>query len=108
MANYRLCRITMKHGNKRDIPELLLGEPAFCKDTGELYIGNGEGLPPTCIGSISEEQLRALEQQINEALKYAKKTSSTLETDLVANGVKVGSVSINNQGVNVKDVNKFV
>ena len=69
MANYRLCRITMKHGNKRDIPELLLGEPAFCKDTGELYIGNGEGLPPTRVGSISEEQL-------NDALGIS--VSSTL------------------------------
>lgn len=108
MSNYRLCRFTMKHGNKQDIPELLLGEPAFCKDTGEMFIGNGAGKEPTRIGSVGEEQVKALEEQVNQAIELAKKTASTLETDLVVNGTKLGSVSINSQGVSIKDVNNNV
>ena len=108
MSNYRLCRFTMKHGNKQDIPELLLGEPAFCKDTGEMFIGNGKGKEPTRIGSVGEEQVKALEEQVNQAIELAKKTASTLETDLVVNGTKLGSVSINSQGVSIKDANNSV
>ena len=108
MSNYRLCRFTMKHGNKQEMPELLLGEPAFCKDTGEMFIGNGKGKEPTRIGSVGEEQVKALEEQVNQAIELAKKTASTLETDLVVNGTKLGSVSINSQGVSIKDANNSV
>lgn len=103
MSNYRLCRFTMKHGNKQEMPELLLGEPAFCKDTGEMFIGNGVGKEPTRIGSVGEEQIKALEQQVNQAIELARKTASTLETDLIINGTKLGSVSINSLGISVKD-----
>ena len=108
MSTYRLCRFTMKHGNKQDIPELLLGEPAFCKDTGELYVGNGIGKEPTRVGSISEEQLKALEKQISDILELAKKMSSTLETDLMAGTEKLGKLTINSQGVNVSDIDNNV
>ena len=108
MSNYRLCRFTMKHGNKQEMPKLLLGEPAFCKDTGEMFIGNGEDKDPTRIGSVGEEQVKALEKQINDILELAKKTASTLETNLMSGDTKLGSVSISSQGVTVKDASNNV
>lgn len=39
-------KVLIKRGLKADLPEHLpLGEPAFCIDTGELFIGMGEGEP---------------------------------------------------------------
>lgn len=105
MSNYKLARITLKHGNKEDLPELCLGEPAYCKDTGDLYIGNEKGTPPTRIGSISEEQLEALENMLNEALNLAKKTSATVQTDILQGSEKVGSISIDTSGVHIRDIN---
>ena len=104
MSNYKLARITLKHGNKEDLPELCLGEPAYCKDTGDLYIGNEKGTPPTRIGSITEEQLKAFEERINEALELAKKTSSIFRADILQGVEKVGSITINTSGVSVRDV----
>src|SRR5574344_1062655 len=103
MSNYKLARITLKHGNKEDLPELCLGEPAYCKDTGDLYIGNEKGTPPTRIGSITEEQLEALENMLNEALNLAKKTSATVQTDILQGSEKVGSISIDTSGVHIRD-----
>ena len=103
MANYKLARITFKHGNKEDLPELCLGEPAYCKDTGDLYIGNEKGTPPTRIGSISEEQLQAFEARINEALELAKKTSAIFRADILQGVTKVGAITIDTSGVSVKD-----
>lgn len=103
MSNYKLARITLKHGNKEDLPELCLGEPAYCKDTGDLYIGNEKGTPPTRIGSITEEQLEAFEQRINEALELAKKTSAIFRADILQGLTKVGTVTIDTSGVSVKD-----
>lgn len=104
MSNYKLARITLKHGNKEDLPELCLGEPAYCKDTGDLYIGNEKGVPPTRIGGISEEQLEALERMLNEALELAKKTSAAVYTDILQGSDKVGSISIDTTGVHVRDI----
>ena len=104
MSNYKLARITLKHGNKEDLPELCLGEPAYCKDTGDLYIGNEKGMPPTRIGSITEEQLKAFEERINEALELAKKTSSIFRADILQGVEKVGTITINTSGVSVRDV----
>ena len=104
MSNYKLARITLKHGNKEDLPELCLGEPAYCKDTGDLYIGNEKGTPPTRIGSITEEQLKAFEESINEALELAKKTSSIFRADILQGVEKVGSITINTSGMSVKGV----
>ena len=103
MSNYKLARITVKHGNKKDLPELCLGEPAYCKDTGDLYIGNEKGMPPTRIGSITEEQLQAFEERINEALELAKKTSAIFRADILQGVTKVGTITIDTSGVSVKD-----
>lgn len=38
--------LKFKRGLFSNLPKKLeIGEPAYCYDTGELYIGNGEGLP---------------------------------------------------------------
>lgn len=38
--------LKFKRGTSRHLPEQLeIGEPAYCYDTGELYIGDEVGLP---------------------------------------------------------------
>lgn len=37
----RGTRVILFHGNVGAMPSLALGEPAFCVDTGQLFIGNG-------------------------------------------------------------------
>jgi hypothetical protein len=35
--------IKLKRGNKANLPSLSIGEPAFCLDTNELYVGTAGG-----------------------------------------------------------------
>lgn len=108
MANYK-ARLQLKHGKKADLPtDGRLAEPMYCTDTHELAIGNDKGEEYTFIGGVSKEQIEALERSINEAIELATKTASAIETDLIINGTKLGSVSINNLGISVKDNNNSV
>ena len=47
MSNNKQTRFSLRKGLKQDLPtNAPLGEPLFCADTGELYIGMGEGAKP--------------------------------------------------------------
>lgn len=52
--------IKIKRGLSKDLPvRMSLGEPAFCTDTGELYIGMGESLPPKkVVDSLNSDDFR--------------------------------------------------
>lgn len=55
--------IKIKRGLKQDLPNrLALGEPAFCVDTQEFYVGLGESLPPKAIHDprITDSILRSV------------------------------------------------
>lgn len=43
--------IQFKRGKKNDLPYGLEGEPLYCTDTNELYIGQGEGHAPKLINA---------------------------------------------------------
>ena len=46
MSNNKQTRFSLRKGLSSDLPNHApLGEPLFCTDTGELYVGMGEGLP---------------------------------------------------------------
>jgi hypothetical protein len=46
MSNNKQTRFSLRKGLKQDLPtNAPLGEPLFCTDTGEMYIGMGDGLP---------------------------------------------------------------
>lgn len=41
--------VQFKRGKKNDLPYGLEGEPLYCIDTNELYVGQGKDLPPKLI-----------------------------------------------------------
>lgn len=43
--------VQFKRGKKNDLPYGLEGEPLYCTDTNELYIGQGKDLPPKLINA---------------------------------------------------------
>ncbi|MFR5469972.1 MAG: hypothetical protein ACLTG7_00460 [Romboutsia sp.] len=43
--------IQFKRGKKNDLPYGLEGEPLYCTDTNELYVGQGKDLPPKLINA---------------------------------------------------------
>ncbi len=50
MSNNKQTRFSLRKGLKHDLPtHAPLGEPLFCADTGELYIGMGEGVKPQLV-----------------------------------------------------------
>ena len=47
MSNNKQTRFSLRKGLSRDLPtHAPLGEPLFCTDTKELYIGMGKGIKP--------------------------------------------------------------
>ena len=47
MSNNKQTRFSLRKGLSSDLPtHAPLGEPLFCTDTGELYVGMGEGAKP--------------------------------------------------------------
>lgn len=52
--------LQLKRGNQAELPALKAGEPAFCTDSGRLYLGNGTenliaGATVTAVGEIQPE-----------------------------------------------------
>lgn len=43
--------VQFKRGKKNDLPYGLEGEPLYCTDTNELYVGQGKDLPPKLINA---------------------------------------------------------
>lgn len=43
--------VQFKRGKKNDLPYGLEGEPLYCIDTNELYVGQGKDLPPKLINA---------------------------------------------------------
>ena len=53
---YNMTTILLKRGLKANIPaSASLGEPWYCTDTGELYIGQGNGIPLKRIGILIDD-----------------------------------------------------
>lgn len=52
-----MSRIQLRQGLKSELPKGLLGEPLFCTDTNELYIGKGENNDSEKIGVATLDEL---------------------------------------------------
>ena len=76
--------IRVKRGIKKDLPTRLpSGEPAFCVDTNELYIGMGDNEEPSLVGtnfSNSTIIINGVEQNVEELFKDLVSKVTTLET----------------------------
>lgn len=61
-------QISFKKGNKANLPSSApVGEPLFCLDTGELYVGMGEGIKPKPITNTElSSQLDTIEIKTNK------------------------------------------
>ena len=57
--------VQFKRGKKNDLPYGLEGEPLYCIDTNELYVGQGKDLPPKLINATKKIKLESL---INKTL----------------------------------------
>lgn len=56
MADVKTSTVRIKRGISSDLPsQAELAEPLFTTDTGELFIGQGEGKPPLKIGKSDYE-----------------------------------------------------
>lgn len=59
-------QISLKKGNKANLPSSApVGEPLFCLDTGELYIGMGEGIKPQPVTKKITEKLVEVSSQLD-------------------------------------------
>lgn len=96
----RKGQIQFKHGFAKDVPKRMsVGEPGFAVDTLDLYIGMGSNKSPVNITGGLREQIRAVQQQLEES------ETSNFQTDLIDTTTleKVGSVFIDTEGIKFVD-----
>lgn len=69
--------IQLRRGAKASLPTLADGEPGWCKDTKELYIGSVKVADEAVFGQITSLQNRAsnLENEIGKKLTASKAAS---------------------------------
>lgn len=65
--NNNVKSIRIKRGIKEDLPNRVpLGEPIFCVDTKELYVGMGDTLPPAKINNNTDNDIQNSMIEIGE------------------------------------------
>lgn len=93
--------IRVKRGIKKDLPTRLpSGEPAFCVDTNELYIGMGDNEEPSLVGtnfSNSTIIINDVEQNVEELFRDLVSKVTTLETKVTTLETNLNSF-INSKG----------
>ena len=94
MAN----KIQIRRGNKANLPTLSAGEPAFCTDTNQLFVGNGS----TNIEYAKQISVDSLNSQMNENTQNINnhKTESIYEQftvirDLTVEGIQTFALATN-------------
>lgn len=98
----RKGQIQFKHGFARDVPKRMsVAEPGFAVDTLDLYIGMGSTKPPVNITGGLREQIKAVQQQLEEF------GTRKFQTDLIDTTTleKVGSMFIDTEGIKFVDNN---
>ena len=96
----RKGQIQFKHGFARDVPKRMsVAEPGFSVDTLDLYIGMGSTKPPVNITGGLKEQIKAVQQQLEEF------GTRKFQTDLIDTTTleKVGSIFIDTEGIKFVD-----
>ncbi|MFR5470081.1 MAG: hypothetical protein ACLTG7_01005 [Romboutsia sp.] len=96
----RKGQIQFKHGFARDVPKRMsVAEPGFSVDTLDLYIGMGSTNPPVNITGGLKEQIKAVQQQLEEF------GTRKFQTDLIDTTTleKVGSIFIDTEGIKFVD-----
>ena len=96
----RKGQIQFKHGFARDVPKRMsVAEPGFSVDTLDLYIGMGSFYPPVNITGGLKEQIKAVQQQLEEF------GTRKFQTDLIDTTTleKVGSIFIDTEGIKFVD-----
>lgn len=96
----RKGQIQFKHGFARDVPKRMsVAEPGFAVDTLDLYIGMGSTKPPVNITGGLKEQIKAVQQQLEEF------GTRKFQTDLIDTTTleKVGSIFIDTEGIKFVD-----
>lgn len=98
----RKGQIQFKHGYAKDVPKRMsVAEPGFAVDTLDLYMGMGSTKPPVNITGGLREQIKTLQQQLQEF------GSKKFQTDLIDTTTleKVGSIFIDTEGIKFVDNN---
>lgn len=96
----RKGQIQFKHGFARDVPKRMsVAEPGFSVDTLDLYIGMGSTKPPVNITGELKEQIKAVQQQLEEF------GTRKFQTDLIDTTTleKAGMLFIDKEGIKFVD-----
>lgn len=96
----RKGQIQFKHGFAKDVPKRMsVAEPGFAVDTLDLYIGMGSTKAPVNITGGLREQIKAVQQQLEEF------GTRKFQTDLIDTTTleKVGSIFIDTEGIKFVD-----
>lgn len=68
-----MSQIKLKRGMKANLPSSLpLGEPAFCLDTQEMYVGQGKGKPLIKVNAQDFKEIDSKFEQTNTQLSNVK------------------------------------
>lgn len=96
----RKGQIQFKHGFARDVPKRMsVAEPGFAVDTLDLYIGMGSTKSPVNITGGLREQIKAVQQQLEEF------GTRKFQTDLIDTTTleKAGTLFIDKEGIKFVD-----
>ena len=75
-----MSQIKLKRGMKANLPSSLpLGEPAFCLDTQEMYVGQGKGKPLTKVNAQDFKEIDSKFKQTNAQLSELANKGTTVE-----------------------------
>lgn len=86
--------VQFKRGTKDKMPYGLEGEPLYCKDTNELYIGQGKDLPPKLINANGGSGGGGTEIDDNSTkpnVTWSAKKLDDMFTDLKYTPIKINS-----------------
>ena len=96
MSNNKQTRFSLRKGLSSDLPtHAPLGEPLFCTDTGELYVGMGSGSKPKPVTNkeLSDKLTTVSSQLDNMAIDVSTQDDLIKAINKVSNG---GSIILNN------------
>ena len=100
-----MSQIKLKRGMKANLPNSLpLGEPAFCLDTQEMYVGQGKGKPLTKVNAQDFKEIDSKFKQTNAQLSNAIiNINDYQQYTTQVNGVCVWNESFNNAFLDLKN-----
>lgn len=87
--------VQFKRGNKRNLPYGLEGEPLYCMDTNELYIGQGKDVPPRLINANGAGGTGIDDNSVGLDITWSASKINQMFEDLKYTPIKINSFKAN-------------